>query len=60
MSDRQLARLGVAATFAVPGPLPTTMAPRHVSLWLLRGAVSGTRRNTVTISGRPVVRKELA
>ena len=37
----------------------TTMAPQHVSLWL-RGAGTGASSNTVTISGRPVVRKELA
>ena len=36
-----------------------TMAPEHVSLWL-RGAVAGMSSNTVTISGRPVVRKDLA
>jgi len=36
-----------------------TMAPEHASLWL-RGAVPGMSSNTVTISGRPVVRKELA
>ena len=36
-----------------------TMAPEHVSLWL-RGAVAGMSSNTVTISGRLVVRKELA
>ena len=37
----------------------TTMAPQHVSLWLRRG-VAGMGSNPVTISGRPVVRKELA
>jgi len=36
-----------------------TMAPQHVSLWL-RSGMPGMGSNPVTISGRPVVRKELA
>jgi hypothetical protein len=39
------------------GAVSATMAPQHVSLWLRR--IPGMGSHAVTISGRPVVRKEL-
>ena len=41
------------------GAVRQTMAPAHASLWL-RSGLPGMGSGAVTISGRPMVRKELA